>query len=108
MLHEAIGVSRLDILETLIPAASNLDVSALGFNPLTQGEDNGVGSPAEFAAQNGNVKALRRLLEAGAKPSDAALYRAIKTGHPDAVKMLVSNAHLRRVPSRHSRSTRSI
>lgn len=88
-LHEAVGTGRLSLLPRLLEHATDVDVAATGADPLETGEDVGLGSALEFAA-DGRTVAVAMLLEAGATPTRTAVYRAVLSGHTDIVVALVA------------------
>jgi hypothetical protein len=88
-LHEAVGIPRISILEAMIPFASDLDVGQMSELPLASGEDLGLGSPVEFAADVGCVGCVDILVGGGATPTATAVYRGVRACDEEIVARLV-------------------
>lgn len=89
-LHEAVGVGRIDELRRLLEFSPDPDVGRDADNDPLAGDDVGVGSPLEFAADlDRRVPFAVLLLEAEATATITALYRAVSRGSAEMVTLLL-------------------
>lgn len=88
-LHQASIPERLALLEAMVPFASDIDVGLMAEFPLRSGEDIGLGSPVEFAADTGCIECIDILAEGGAQLTVTSVYRGIRAGDQQVVERLL-------------------
>jgi ankyrin repeat protein len=56
-------------------------------------------SPLFYASQNGDLEAVKLLVQAQARPDDGSLHEAARQAHPEVVSYLLAHDHHMRLPS---------